>query len=397
MKHRKVAIIGGSLVGPAMYRFLDRVGIHDVTVYEALRQPHSQSGGVMGLRPETLDVLNLIGVNTNRAAALSTGAVLSYDITAAGRATYRGTAMFPGPVVSWDGMYGALATNTPVLFGHRLTNIVPDGRRYDLTFANGKEDTADVVLFADGRKSTGRDLIDPARPLRYNGYTVWRGLADVPSGEWRPRGFERFYDTEAGRLFSITEPILFGPSAGKSYWELSHNLSATEYARLTRGRAPTDLAYILPGQITDTMHDVMKDAADRLPEPLRNAVVNGEASGIPVNDVTMPSRVATVSAGGATAVLLGDALIPVRLQVGAGLNQGLAQAAEVADVLAETDLATAFDRWQASALDRLAPIVELGRSRAHRINLGMYEAVQPGRTAVPENGGAFDTPVWVTA
>lgn len=393
MRHRKIAIIGGSLVGPSLYRFLDRSGIHDVTIFEMLRRPHSQSGGVMGLRPDTLASLSRIGVKAGRVAALSSEQVAAYDITAPGVAVYRGASLFPGTTTSWDAAYSTLGASAPVEFSHRLTAVRPDGHRYLMSFANGTEVEADVVVFADGRKSTGRELIDPSRALRYNGYTIWRGLAEPPSGQWRPRGFERFYDAEAGRLFSVTGPLL---QSGKSYWELSHNLSMAEYVSLTRGREPTDLAYILPNQITDAMRDTMVRAADRLPAPLQDMVADGQASGIPVNDIPMPTRAAFTTDGGAHAVLLGDALIPVRLQVGAGLNQGVLQAEALAEAVTQSDLPTALQRWSDHVVDRLGPIVEVGRHRAHNINLGWYQPVRLGQTAVPDDG-PFGTPHWVTA
>lgn len=391
-RDRKVAIIGGSLVGPATARFLENAGVKHIRIFEALRQPHSQSGGVMGLQPTTLDALSTIGVRPDAVRAIGP-AVESHDIASPGRSVYRSTAMYPGTVTSWDAMYRALSADAPVEFGQRLTSIRPDGRRFVLSFASGLEDDADCVLFADGRKSFGRDVMDPDRPLRYNGYIVWRGTAD-PLTKTRVRGFERFYDIRGSRLFSVTEPLM---QSGKTYWELSHNLSARDYATIANGRGPTDHAYILPGQIGDKAREVITAAADRLPQEFRDMIAGSEVSGIPVNDVPMPERASFSTEAGASAALLGDALIPVRLQVGAGLNQGVTQAAELADVVASPDLPTAFRRWERAILERLGPIVELGRSRAHRINLGSYEPVWPGRTASPVDGTPFGAPGWVTA
>jgi 2-polyprenyl-6-methoxyphenol hydroxylase-like FAD-dependent oxidoreductase len=263
---------------------------------------------------------------------------------------------------------------------------VDEGARYGLAFSDGSMDTADVVIFADGRKSFGRDAL-ARNPLHYNGYVVWRGLARPP--ERLPVGFTRYYDTEVGRLFSVTSPLI---QSGRSYWELSHNLSAIEWSRIAKG-SPTRHAYMLPSQVNDDARSIIARYTDRLPDEFREMIDHSEVSGIPVNDVRMPDALTFRTDKGAMAILLGDAAIPPRLQVGAGLNQGLVQANELADALP----ADAVQQWERRALDRLGPIVELGRSRAHRINLGTYVPVSPGKTAAPHAGDAWGEPEWVTA
>ena len=92
----------------------------------------------------------------------------------------------------------------------------------------------------------------------------------------------------------------------------------------------------------------------------------------------------------------GDALVPVRLQVGAGLNHGLQQAYDLARAFGSATPCMNLRCWEENALARLAPIVELGRSRAHKANLGTYIPVQPGRTAAPL-GDQWGDPEWVNA
>lgn len=386
MKQRKIAVIGASLVGPSVANLLRTNGFRDVTVYEALLRPHSQSGGVMGLRQSTVDALSRVGIGAKSIRALDSEAVIAYDITRSRRAVYRGQSMHPGVTTSWDALYRTLNARTDVQYGKRLTSITDEGLRYGLAFSDGSTDTADVVVFADGRKSFGRDAL-AGNPLRYNGYVIWRGLASPPDSV--PVGFTRYYDTEVGRLFSVTSPLI---QSGRSYWELSHNLPAVEWSRIARG-APTRHAYMLPSQVHEDAREIIARHADRLPDQFREMILHSEVSGIPVNDVRMPDRLTYRTDGGALAVLLGDAAIPPRLQVGAGLNQGLMQASALADALPVDAVA----RWEREALEKLGPIVELGRSRAHRINLGTYVPVSPGKTAAPHAGDVWGEPEWVTA
>jgi 2-polyprenyl-6-methoxyphenol hydroxylase-like FAD-dependent oxidoreductase len=149
------------------------------------------------------------------------------------------------------------------------------------------------------------------------------------------------------------------------------------------------------------MRATVRQAARHLPAAFQEMIEDSEVAGIPVNDAAMPDRVAFYpsdrpSARRHPAVLLGDAIIPVRLQVGAGLNQGLLQAQDLAGALASSTPCASLAEWQDVALARLEPIVELGRSRAHRINLGWYLPVRPGRTTAPATD-QWDEPKWVTA
>jgi 2-polyprenyl-6-methoxyphenol hydroxylase-like FAD-dependent oxidoreductase len=388
-----IAIIGGSLVGPATELLLRRTGFTDVTTYEALPAARSQSGGVMGLRQGTLDLLEFIGVSADDVEALTDRNVYAWDLTPQGLGL-RGISLFPGRTTSWDALHAALRERVDVNTGRRLVDLqATQAGQWELTFAKGEDVTADIVIFADGRKSLGRELLDPDRPLQYNGYVTWRGLVDPPDP--KPRGFERYYDVKHGRLFSITEPL---KQSGKTYWELSHNLSADEYEIIV-GARPEEHAFVLPNQVTPAIRDVVRRAAHRLPAMFQELIEGSEVAGIPVNDLTMPTHAVFHPHGRAAshpAVLLGDALVPVRLQVGAGLNHGLQQAYDLARAFGSATPCMNLRCWEENALARLAPIVELGRSRAHKANLGTYIPVQPGRTAAPL-GDQWGDPEWVNA
>lgn len=392
-KRASVAVIGGSLVGPATELLFRRKGFDNVTTYEAMPRAHSQSGGVMGLRPATATTLAGVGVDLEQARAIEDPHVYAFDMTPTGPAL-RGASEFPGVTTSWDALHDQLAGKVDVRYRHKVTDVTDVGGRWHLTFSNGKSADADLLVFADGRKSWGREHFDPDRPLKFNGYVTWRGLADPPDRS--TSGFERFYDAAHGRLFSVTEPLR---QSGRVYWELSHNLDRDTYAAVAGG-APEDVAFILPHTFERSGlvgREVVRDASVYLPGEYRDMIEGSEVAGIPVNDTTMPTRAAFHGDHGAPAVLVGDALLPVRLQVGAGLNQGLAQAGELVRALHVGGVGPDTLRaWEAETLDRLGPWVELGRSRAHRSNLGTYDPVRPGRTAAP-TGSAWADPEWVTA
>src|SRR5262245_32318089 len=102
----EVAVIGGSLVGPATELMLRRAGFENVTTYEAMGAAVSQSGGVMGLRWSTLDALKALGVDPDAVRALRDARVFAWDVLADGaRIEPRSVSEFPGLVSSWDALH----------------------------------------------------------------------------------------------------------------------------------------------------------------------------------------------------------------------------------------------------------------------------------------------------
>jgi 2-polyprenyl-6-methoxyphenol hydroxylase-like FAD-dependent oxidoreductase len=386
-RSKRVRIIGGSLAGPAAEILFRKAGFADVATYEASPKPHPQSGGVLGIRDGAAAMLSHAGVPMARAMALESPDVYSWDRSGPDY-SFRGRSTYPGTVTSWDRFHALLGERVDVRLGHRLVDVVESDGRAGLRFENGHTDEADVVLFADGRKSFGRQRLDPDRKLTYVGYATWRGLIETPLGSGL-EGFHRHYDPPSGTLFSITEPVI---DDGRSYWEFSFALSRAAYERMT-GKPPTELAFVLPHRVTPFIRAALNAAAKAyLPERFREVVsATGEVMGIPTLDAPVPAA-AGFALGNAYAALIGDALHPVRLQVGAGLHLAVHQAADLIRHLRDADLTG----WSRHAVDQVWPWIELGRSRAGRSNLGTYLPARPGWTAAPI-GNAWGEPRWVPA
>lgn len=391
-RNMRIAIVGGSLVGPVTKLLLEKEGFTDVTVFESMSEAQSRSGGVMGLRFPTIATLETVGIMQRDIIALRDTNTYSYDLGPKnGVPVSRGYSDFPGIVTSWDALHDQLSSRVDIKYRHTITDISAgdDGQMY-LT-VRSVPTPFDLVLFADGRKSTGRTLLDPLRTMDYQGYAVWRGLSTPPRPT--PSGFNRYYDFANNRLFSLTGPII---QSGKSYWEFSHNLPRETWEKIAGG-SPEERAYLLPNRVRTDVRDVILQAMRHLPDTFRNLVFDSEISGIPINDSRFPDR-AFWQIGKGHAALLGDALIPVRLQVGAGLNMGLLEGASLVDILAGNhDLSDGLARWEETTLDAMARWTELGRSRVNRLNLGHYEPVRPGWTTAPATDNAFAEPKWVLA
>jgi len=391
MRQLKIAVIGGSLVGPTAELTFRRHGFTDVTTYEASRTPHPQSGGVMGLRQQGIEILKDAGVDVASTVALDSRDTISWDMDGGVEPRQRGRSTLPGQVTSWDKLHHALGQLVDIQLGHRLVALDHDGERAQLAFTKGHTDEADLVVFADGRKSTGRALLDPTRHLHYSGYCMWRGLIELPTNS-AIEGFSRFYDTPRGILFSITAPI---KNDGRSYWELSTNMSEAAFTRIV-GKPPTEHAFLLSGQITPLIRRTIDALATAyLPAQFRDVVHDtDQIMGIPIIDLPLAKQTAW-PLGNAHAALVGDAAQTVRLQTGWGLNAGIGQVHCLAGRLANgMNLDAAVADWSTASMAAIGPWVELGRRRAAATNLGVYEPVRPGYTAVPSND-IWSPPQWI--
>lgn len=385
----EIAVVGGSLVGPAAEVFFRAAGFTDVTTYEASTIAHPQSGGAMGIRMETADLLERVNVPLDGAIAFDSQEVTSYDLVN-GKAVPRSRKHdpFPGLTVTWDGLHAALTRDLNVQHGFAVNDVREghDGRP-QLGFTNGNVKSADLVIFADGRKSIGRTLLDPTRALTYNGYVMWRGLTDPPLPE--PTGFHRYYDNPNGVLFSLTEGLRPG---GQSYWEFSHNLPEGTFTAMT-GHSPTQRTFLLPKEVTPQARAIMEAFAfAHLPTVFADMVKRTtNVMGIPVNDLATATQ-AVFPIGKGNAVLVSDALATPRVQAGSGLNLGIQQVALLAAKFTKKhNVRSVLKAWEMFTIDQLLPFIELGRVRARRSNLGTYKPIRPGYT-VSDTHGAWAHP-----
>jgi hypothetical protein len=120
------------------------------------------------------------------------------------------------------------------------------GPKARVEFTGGEPVTADMVVFADGRRSIGRRLLDPSRPLRYAGYVAWRGqLADsLPE-------LSDFTRYEPGSTQFNVFPILRKDGGVGVDWTFYLNMSSEQFTELL-GADPTHRTFVLPGRAHPT-------------------------------------------------------------------------------------------------------------------------------------------------
>lgn len=184
---RTALVIGGGVAGPATALALQQAGI-GATIFEAAPAAAEGFGNILTLASNGIDALAAIGAEGPAIAAgfptreitlvSHTGKWLGHSSTSSRR---------PGAVVShtlrrsdlFRGLRDeAVARGIPIEYGRRLVDAEPTGTGVRARFADGSEETGDVLIGCDGVHSTVRRLIDPAAPTpHYSGLLTTGGYA----------------------------------------------------------------------------------------------------------------------------------------------------------------------------------------------------------------------------
>lgn len=368
-----IAIVGGSLTGPALSLLLQRAGFTNVSVYEATPSIVSQAGGVIGLDHVALGVLDSLGIEQDEVIPFPSERVVSVKI-ADRRETGRVHTLYPGRNTTWTLLHRSLTRRLPVgtfHVGKRLTGLSSDELdRAVLDFADGDRVTADLVAFSDGRRSFGRKVLDPDRPLEYAGYVAHRGQLDYCPDD--VADFVRYEPT--GTQFNVFPVALPNGRIGLD-WTFYQNTSPGMFREYFGGN-PDARTFVLPHQISTTAQDAVDTAASRLlPGPAAELIHRTTMRmAAPIVDIAPPERM-VANIGDSPAVMIGDALAPVRPHTARGANNGIDQAAGLATALAQhrkhgANLDAALTGWQARHLSQVADTLRLGSQLADKIGLG---------------------------
>jgi 2-polyprenyl-6-methoxyphenol hydroxylase-like FAD-dependent oxidoreductase len=230
---RTALVIGGGIAGPVTATALRQAGI-GATVYEAYPAPSEGIGGSLALAANGMAALGLVGADDAvRAAALP----IPRQALSIGGKNVGIPPSLPGvepqQMIGRGDLHRVLRTRAVQAgvqfeFGKRLTGVDDGPAGITARFADGGTATADILIGADGVRSTVRTLIDPDAPAA--GYT---GLL----------GFQGYVDLDLG-----VEPGLmtfaFGKRAYYLYWKMADgrvtwgaNLPSRQYLSLTQARA----------------------------------------------------------------------------------------------------------------------------------------------------------------
>lgn len=185
LQNLDIAIVGAGYGGAAAAKALSLLGAN-VNVYEQAGQVQEVGAGI-GLRPSTMDCFRRWGIFEEIARVSSPSdyfEILQGDTEPIAKEawpeidTFGQTTHLIHRCDFIDALMGALPSGM-VHLGHRLVDLNDEGDKATLTFANGKNVTADLVIGADGIKSVvRRGLFSEQEPI-FSGEHAYRAVIPV--------------------------------------------------------------------------------------------------------------------------------------------------------------------------------------------------------------------------
>jgi 2-polyprenyl-6-methoxyphenol hydroxylase-like FAD-dependent oxidoreductase len=347
-----------------------------VDIYERVDSELSGRGAGIVAQYELIERLRGLGLATDELGVhITTRKILD----AQGRLTHE--IECPQVLTAWERVYRLLRDAFPPDRYHRgrgLAKFTQDANKALAHFSDGEIVEADLLVGADGIRSTVRQQCLPDVIPRYAGYCAWRALiaeSAFPPDVHRELFAFMTFGLPPGEQF-LGYPVA-GPDNDLRPMHRRYNVvwyrPADEMTKLrwllTDERGATHAISIPPPMIRREAIAEMRADAERLVAPQFRQVVRLIEEPIlqPIYDLESPRM-----AFGRVAVV-GDAAFVARPHVAAGVSKAADDAAALAEALQkEVHVETALKRFEAARLAQNHRIIERAR------HLGAY--LQASRT-----------------
>jgi 2-polyprenyl-6-methoxyphenol hydroxylase-like FAD-dependent oxidoreductase len=173
---KRALVIGGSIGGLFAANALRAIG-WDVTVFERVGDDLASRGAGIGTHEELLAVIRRLGIPVDESVGVWVHKRICLD--RGGRITHQlETSQLQS---SWARIYRLLKDAFPAesyRFGMGVERIEQDAGGVTAIFADGSRARGELLVGADGIRSTVREQVAPEAQPRYAGYVAWRGLVD---------------------------------------------------------------------------------------------------------------------------------------------------------------------------------------------------------------------------
>jgi 2-polyprenyl-6-methoxyphenol hydroxylase-like FAD-dependent oxidoreductase len=387
---RRVVIVGGSMSG-LLAGLLLRASGWDVDIFERVETELAGRGAGIVAQPDLIRTLQRLGIDTtDLGVAITTRKILD----ASGRLVSE--LACPQVLTAWERVYRALRDAFPAQHYHRgrgVRGLALDAHAVLVQLEDSGAVESDLVVGADGLRSTIRQQCLPGLAPLYVGYVAWRAL--IPEAAFPAAIHRELFDymtfcLPPGEQF-LGYPVA-GPDndlrSGKRRYNVVWYRPADEtheLKRLLTDEGGTTHVSIPPPLIRRDVIASMRADAERLLPPQLRAVVRliEEPMLQPIYDLETPRMVF------GRVAILGDAAFVARPHVAAGVAKAADDAAALAAAL-ETPgpggIEAALQRFEAARLPVGRRIIERAR------HLGAYlqatqtseERARSQRHGIPE-------------
>ncbi len=379
-----VIVVGGSHAGLFAAVALKKAGFR-VRVFE--RAPEVLRGYGAGIRVQPLmaDMLRReVGVDLANASTRT-----HFDRHLAPRQMAAGnTIVFeqpePGQFASWGSLYRALLTSfgrEHYHCGETAVDADESRERVTVRFASGRQETADLVVFADGIASAARHRLIPEARMQYSGYVAWRCL--VPECDLSAETRAVLKDARIVVVAGLSHVMLYPvPGEGDAIAEGERRFNAIWYRNVAEGAALDALMTDCDGKRhpmtvpegamqLDQVAAFRRDVENELPPAVAEVFLKAEPFVTPINDVE-PTRMVF-----GRQVLLGDAAAGTRPHVSASTAKAMRAANGLAATLADAangnEVTRRLAAWEGEHLAIAWEFTHRGRAIGRRLQVeGTY-------------------------
>ncbi|MFJ9483641.1 FAD-dependent oxidoreductase [Streptomyces mirabilis] len=346
-KARTALVIGGGIAGPVAAMALRQAGI-EAAVHEAYDHTADGAGGGMTIAPNGQNALDAIGAgDLVRAIGTPVTAMGLRSWTGKHLARFAPPTRLPSSQFVWRAdLYRAIydeaeRRSVPIHHGKRLTGTTGTDSGVTAHFADGTQASADILIGADGIRSTVRSLIDPAAPQpNYAGLVCFGARMDrsgMPSTD--------------GVMY-----MCFGKRAFFGY-QVFDDSSAVWFVNLPH-RAPMTVAEAQAIGAEEWMRTLRTAFADDRTPALEMISRTDVGQLLITGPMENMPRVANWTHGRMT--LIGDAAHAASSSSGQGASIAAESAVELARCLRDLPYDQAFSAYEQLRRPRVERIIKLG-------------------------------------
>ena len=374
LEQPRAVVIGGSLGGLFSATALRAAG-WQVDVFEASASQLDSRGGGIVLQPDVLDALHFAGVALPDPPGVASGERIYLD-----RDDRRIEQLYmPQMQTSWSLLYRAMKNALPAKFMHAGETFVDfrmEGEQIVAQFESGRSERADLLIGADGIRSTLRRRLLPEIAPAYAGYVAWRGLveeADLPlpaANMLRERFTFQQGDGHSSLAYLIPgeyDSTATGERRWNWVWYRKYERAGLDELLVDRHGVARPFS-LPPGSTKQADIARLRGDARALLAPTFRALVDATDDPFmqPIVDLRSPRMLF------GRAVLLGDAASVPRPHTAGSTAKAAANAHALALALSSTwqsgaAIDSALKRWENQQLQRGRLMTDLGMSLGDRV------------------------------